>query len=120
VATTYDPFGVGRGDCDRGNCWDGSKALEPMISLPNYLAPMNWGIITLNLMPSAAPARTWIITISSAIVFSRFQTPIMPEPQRPTQRRSADQRPAHELAKPVPCHVPVPELADNCPLPLAL
>ncbi len=42
MATTYDPFGVGRGDCDRGNWWDGSKALEPVISLPNYLAPINW------------------------------------------------------------------------------
>jgi hypothetical protein len=38
----------------------------------------------------------------------------------PTQRRSADQRPVQELAELLPRHVPVPELADNLPLPLAL
>src|SRR5258708_37188124 len=31
-------------------------------------------IITVNRKPSAAPATIWIITISSAIVFSRFPT----------------------------------------------
>jgi len=39
---------------------------------------------------------------------------------RPTQRRSADQRPVQELAELLPRHVPVPERADNLPLPLAL
>jgi hypothetical protein len=39
---------------------------------------------------------------------------------RPTQRRSADQRPVQELAELLPRHVPVPELANNRPLPLAL
>src|ERR1700726_3283110 len=39
---------------------------------------------------------------------------------RRTQRRSADQRPVQELAELLPRHVPVPELADNRPLPLAL
>lgn len=37
-----------------------------------------------------------------------------------TQWRSADQRPVQELAELLPRHVPVPELADNRPLPLAL
>src|SRR6266404_2673677 len=98
-----------------------SPRVTPKIAADNMVkVTAGTRIITLNRRPSAAPARTWIITISSAIVFSRFQTPTMSAPQRPTQRRSADQRPAHELAKPVPCHVPVPELADNCPLPLAL
>src|SRR6266403_3043599 len=52
-----------------------SPRVTPKIAADNMVkVTAGTRIITLNRRPSAAPARKWIITISSAIVFARFPT----------------------------------------------